>query len=126
MKDLMIKRVRMDYWYPGSSFKEGDILELSNGYYRNQYGSVSIEDVERCQINFSSLDWYEERRENEMPSYLKGDDGAFRVLSHFRGVHKDKVKCFNGSYDTTESYYNLIPATYEEYMELKKFPICTQ
>jgi len=64
---------------------------------------------------FLKLDWYELREEHEMPLYLRSEDGVFKVLHHFKGLNKEKAKCYNGSYETTESYWYMSPATYEEY-----------
>jgi len=115
----MNPRILLIHWYPGSPFKANDILELSfNNYYLNQFrslGSISKEDVEKCPALFINLEWYEYRNEDQMPTYLKGDDGVFMVLKHLVGLNKQYCKCFNGRYDTKEHYQNLVPATYEEY-----------
>ena len=113
--DLMSSRVLVLYWYPGSPFQANDVLELSNNHYRNKYGSVSKEDVEKCPALFLNLEWYEYRNEDEIPIYLKGYDGVFKVLKHLVGLNKQHCKCFNGRYDTKKHYRNLVPATYEEY-----------
>jgi len=115
MNDLLTPRVILIYWYPGSPFNVGEVLTLSGKAYRNQFGSVSVDDVKKAQAIFLELEWYEERDINEMPFYLKGDDGVFQVLEHFKGADKSKVKCFNGTYDTREHYRNLVPATYDDY-----------
>lgn len=115
--ELMRPRVMVSFPYPGSPFTIGDILTLHKVTYCNPKGNVSEIDVDECQMIFMKLEWYENRTELEMPTYLRSDDGVFKVLQHFKGIHKEKVKCYNGTYDTTESYWHMQPASYEDYQK---------
>lgn len=123
LEKLLRPRVMIMCNYPGSKFKLKDILGLiGNEYYNTMgLGKLSKAIVEECPEIFHSLEWYQFRNEIDMPMYLKGDDGVFKVITHFTGLDKDHVKCFNGVIDTREHYMNLVPATSVEYQNnLKK------
>jgi hypothetical protein len=136
MKDisfLMIPRVEVIAYYPGSIFKIGEILQLKTesrnsfpvqDYYVKETGrGVLASEVEKATVCFRPMAWHEKRAIEDMPEYVKYESNGI--------IHEcEKVIGWDENYAIFEYYPNsnkpkraarledkcLLPATRAEYV----------
>lgn len=106
--------------YPGCPFKINDIIEdYGNGMchgiiYSPKY--ILLDDVLKYKHIFLEVDWWEYKKIEELPSYLKDKyNNHFKVIRHHSGLDKTIVRTYNGKIEQRLSYDGLLPSTYEEY-----------
>jgi hypothetical protein len=120
-EELLKPRIKVMVDFPQwSAFKhkKDDILELKGIHFvgAGTAKSINENEVDLYPAIFRKLNWWEERKVEDMPEYVKDKWGKFyKVLIHFRGLDKEQAKCYNSRFDTMVFYENCIPSTLEEY-----------
>jgi len=127
VEDLLKPRYKVIADYPFCPFEVGEIL------YEHEGKFYVYEDSGRYPINpeafpavFKKLEWWEERKESEMPKYVKNaaDGYIFELMEQSKhtpclvvvGHYYEPHKWHTG----THSLYDLLPATLEEYLNKKQ------
>lgn len=125
MTDLLKPRYKVIAYYPGSPFEIGEVLELStlppytngNGdkelnLYGNENDAVPEEDVIEAHTVFRKLEWWEERKPEEMPEYVENrfTNVIDKVLVHFKD---DVAICETLKHEF--AYHRIIPSTESDY-----------
>ncbi|WP_233899240.1 hypothetical protein [Tenacibaculum piscium] len=78
-KELLIPRFEVIETYPKGKFKKGDLLEripnATNNWYNHNKSLIDaeilLEDIEKHPHLFKKLNWWENRKVEEMPMKLK-------------------------------------------------------
>lgn len=107
--------------YPGSMVKTGEILTLSKWMYvtGDVQGRVHKENVEKFPHLFKPLQWWEFRKVDDMPEFVRlKDKGIFKV-DVWDFIYEEAM-IFNGDLISTVSIELLTPSTSEEYDEYLK------
>lgn len=119
--ELLRPRYKVIADYPGNKYYPvGKIITILDG---NRPINDNGYRVQRCDFDefpylFKKLQWWEERKEEDMPEYLKDEHSeVFRVENYSKG---DYVSLYKNNGDPTfamgsHSLYELIPANPEEY-----------
>ncbi len=129
LPDLMNRRVKITNWYPGCPFMpdeiaSGVILEISRypfDCFRFDGHVFNVQSVERAVANFRELSWWEDRKPEEMPLFVKKDGNVFKIKdwnnSHVPFIFVDTTVHTGFIKECTESvlYPPYFPATKEEY-----------
>lgn len=133
-EQLLIPRVQLTAQYPGSNLTVGDILykhtfeETGNYCYVTNpevllLGSSKRKDeVEEHPHLFKPLQWYEFRKPEEMPEYVKrvkglqSNIGDVRKVKEFLGF--GKVVVFDEQTDGLTEFWE--PATHQDYITFKE------
>mgnify|MGYP003405361601 FL=1 len=116
--------------YPDSPFCVGDILTYLDGMYfdKDNNCGISTYDIIGFPHLFSLLQWWEKRKVNDLPQYVKDENGeVWKVTKYFID---SSVACFytgelekKGWLKGTETPFNLLavePADLTDYMEYQK------
>lgn len=120
-------KVIADFW--GNHFEVGKILELkkengSSSFEYTWYGHDGLysryeSDFKDYPHLFRKLEWWEDRKVEDMPKYIRGIKSG-RIIR----VHKWDLKCEQGwiCSDGFNCYHreSILPATESEYLEYKK------
>lgn len=129
VEELLIDRYIVTAPYPQSKFEVGDILYVykfetsSLGMYTYvtnpesplQGSNAKPEYVESMPHLFRKLNWWEERKVEDMPEYVKWDVDIYPTWKKIMKVDKWNS---NGSFDhenVTISVINCFPATEQQY-----------
>lgn len=123
-EDLMKPRYKVIADFPQwSSFKYkiGDLLEKLGIHFVGSGTSRGINEneIDLYPAIFKKLEWWEERKESDMPQYVKKGE-RFYDLSNANEKYPDS---FMFDYPMTEhwvAYYDCLPATKEEYENQNK------
>jgi hypothetical protein len=122
-EELLIERYKVIAPYPHSPYKVGDIIKPNNGRFvltqtshRDEWGETvrtehlhNIEVAKEYKELFQRLEWWEDRKPEEMPEYVKHKTGkVLKVKEHLISGCK-----LDGGYWAV--YSNLLPATAAEY-----------
>jgi hypothetical protein len=124
-EELLKPRYKVIADYPHSPLRINDILTLAAGptdlWDCDRTGKRQLLNPADYPAIFKPLQWWEERKPEDMPEYVKDKDNkgrrAYRVLdkSHdFQIWHQDNTIEFRFVYPNG---YRWIPATLEEYNE---------
>lgn len=120
MADLLAKRYKVIADFPGNRFKLNSIFVCKNGVCESDDNEVTLEsNLKEFQHLFRELAWYEDRKPEEMPEYIK-----YKVIS--KGVGGRWVVSHSKGDDfVLESWHKsgnleLLPATEAEYIEYQK------
>lgn len=129
-EELLKPRYKVIADYPGSQYSAGDILTVIG---TELYTKGSIEFFEQYPHLFKSLQWWEDRKPEDMPEYVKiverpwfvdkklniGD--IAKIHKHFTNSLGDcnpyGCQVFGNDF---MSYYKCVPATETEYNEYIK------
>ena len=118
MADLMTPRYEVISDYPGSPYSIGDILLQSRpqGYWVLENGQCKLgDDPGRYKSIFRPLQWWEYRKPEEMPKYVKyWDISKFFPIDIVCKSSETPFNAFN--YTAT----NFLPATEAEYIAYQK------
>jgi len=134
MENLLSPRFKIIAEYPNSIFKKNDILE------RIKYKDTEIEvseiltNLKRCKINnlsglkvvnlemyphlFQKLNWWEERKREELPTYIKSETQVVKPdweLLKWKGREYWRANTNEKLFGSHYKLENFIPATKEEY-----------
>jgi hypothetical protein len=107
-------------WKLTETYHEGDLLNPQINTWPTEY-------LDNCSHLFRRMGWWEDRKEEDLPIYLKWDDKDTRpapyihkVKSHFNKSDSNwrnhSVKHFLSENGNTYTYSPFIPATEEEYL----------
>lgn len=88
VEQLMQPRVILTNWYPGCQFEVGEVLQLKT-IHALDYGAVysngirfeNADAVEKSPANFRPLQWWENRKPEDMPQYVKSEHSAYATKS---------------------------------------------
>lgn len=130
IEELLKPRVKIIAPWPkmGKAFKVGEILtfEEESTYFVSKRGrGISNFEIDNCKANFRKLEWWEERRPEDMPQYVKLDpkkeDDYFIPLSRIFKVYKwDEGFAYidpKNKFDLLDNRrLDFIPATEAEYL----------
>lgn len=110
VEDLLKPRYKVIADYPNSEFKVGEIL----GQFAMPINKDSFTNI------FRKLEWWEDRKPEEMPEYVKQKNGntkaVYKVRTHF-DFQDDKGWGFVADHDGINRYYHAyLPATESEYL----------
>lgn len=124
--ELTAPRVIVQTLYPFSKYRVGQILELhtmpnrtTKAYYdrSDTYYPMDEEWVNRCTVIFKPLQWWEHRKESEMPEYLKDaeiENLFYKVVGYFQNgamfENESGVECHSEHF---------VPATETGYLNYK-------
>lgn len=118
---LLQPRYKVIADYPNSDFEIGFILYSDKNGFFYEYGDNGRWSVkpEKYPHIFKKLEWYEERKVEDMPEYVKelSEDSIKHVAKWKIDSEKDAYYAENGSYFV--SAFNTIPATEQEYLQFK-------
>ena len=97
VKELIMPRFEVIAEYPNCEFKKGETLvriknATNDWYHKEIYASTAgilLSDLEKYPHLFKKLNWWENRKEEEMPKYLK---------------HRMQVDSENWAYDKIEGW----------------------
>lgn len=120
-EELLKPRYKVIADYPQSIWKEGQILP----YFPEPYAKENIEKFPKV---FRKMNWWEERKAEDMPEYIKfRDNVVIKVDNHFQ----EKLFVTDGSWPYRYSadhlivtwegvqyccpYYDVMPATKDEF-----------
>lgn len=135
-EELKQQRYKVIADYPNSRLQIGDILvkymfkssTLGTYTYTTNLESplqgicCKPEWVEVYPYLFYKMRWWEDRKTQEMPEYVKQCNGndVYKVHKHFD--HQDEIGwCFVAEYDMVSRYYKrYLPATEAEYLTFIK------
>lgn len=127
--DLMAPRYKVIADYPDNPFSVNDILveidlgaKFNNYYQKGRFGfpnSPSICRPDKWPLNFQKIEWWQERKPEEMPEYVK----YIKEYNHheLNSIHKViKYQPDHGGVAVEKEFMftytgNYIPATKEEY-----------
>lgn len=103
IKELLKPRYKVIADYPGNDIPIGYIITDVDYYTRRNV------DFDKWPHIFKKLEWWEDRKPEEMPEYLKvkSTKGIFKVSDLVSGVYKNYLM-------------NYLPATKEEYENQNK------
>lgn len=126
--DLLTPRFKVIADYIGNNVEVGTIFTSDIGEY-----------YEKFPANFKRLEWWEERKLEEMPEYVKQEGlvdskgrpvpkRILKIRTHFTSDENNwrsgNVKCFTSDDSKThlysEMYHDFLPATIEEYIDCHK------
>lgn len=121
--ELMKPRYKVIADYPDSKYKVDEIIELTwNDPLPNKYGGYQSF-YNKYPHLFKKLQWWEERKEDEMPEYVKYkfmEDSKwkyFKVMKHFTNSAMEPNKYgFLVNRDDYNSYSKSLPITQSEYL----------
>ncbi len=117
--------------YPGSPFKMGAIIEFTkSAWFDNLFfcymGKVGdrkkfvLSFFDKYPHLFEPVQWWEERRAEDMPEYIKNKLGAvYKVTKHFNDDLKNSCDIDEDKYNG-RMYRAYEPATEDEYLEYQK------
>lgn len=107
MKDLTAPRRKVIAPYPNCPFEVGDILIFIPGFtirmdgtpesitysdvYKSGNNIVLAGEVDKCTANFRKMFWWEDRKEEEMPEFLKYKNGVYKVAGYFFDAKSNTV-----------------------------------
>lgn len=115
-EELLRPRYKVIIKAPGCPFKPGAIIEKHKYASGNWYIPNYMYEPEEFPDVFKRLGWYEERKPEEMPLYVKSKVGYHKVREHeIKGCHTEDGWWL--------LYINSTPATlaeYETYINQKK------
>lgn len=139
VEELLKPRYKVIADYPSSPFFINDILPnaLKEWQRDNERTKATLNECEKYPAIFKKLEWWEEREIEDMPEYLKDDNGVYKCRNwHYQSRKSPDLialEIYNfepersGSgwsekYLLTIRYKNILPATKEEYdaYELKQ------
>ena len=114
-EDLLTPRYKVIADYPGCPFKVGAVLEKVKTVSGKWFVRGMFHDPEDFPANFKKLEWWEERKGNEAPKYIKSNNIVYKVDrwsksfqdTHWLGCFVNKTK-----YIPCEE---LTPATSDDY-----------
>lgn len=115
--ELLKPRYKCIADYPGSHLKIGQVVD--EDYAKRDYDAKN--EFEKYPAIFKKLEWYEERKESDMPEYLRSRAGNFIVKVN-RYIDKGVTVAINNEFfnrvDIT--LLNLyLPAIESEYLNQK-------
>ena len=117
-KELLIPRIMVNIPYPNSPFKVGDIRTCAD----NQHGDINY--YRQFPHIFKELKWWEERKVEDMPQYVKGID-MFEELNYanvkWRKNKDGDMECSNLRFENEQyfllpSMIDFMPCEKEEYL----------
>jgi hypothetical protein len=126
VSQLLRKRVIVENKWPGCPYEVGDILIKDGEYYWtigdvSWHGKFHAEDVEIYPYLMRPLEWWQERKAEEMPEYVKWDYqiniDALLMKNHVQKVigwsQLNSVVITEGDCQTCTN--NWLPATLSDY-----------
>lgn len=122
--DLLNPRYKVIADYPGCPYSMGDIIEPIGGDNWDCYARPTIKGLtepDKYSANFKKLQWWEERKREEMPEYVKGYDRIYKMVNWTHntcGEYFDEVE--QSPNRVMFEMKNIIPATaadYEAYLQ---------
>lgn len=137
-QELLTPRVIVTAWYPGCPFEVGDVLTYLENFlhrtdgtpesltcsnvYRNGNNIAEADDVEKATANFRALSWYEHRKVEDMPEYVKIEGGKYHGYYCIREWNTDHIGNFwalicKGSSSCQLFMNSCAPATKQEYID---------
>lgn len=125
--ELMAVRYKVIADFPTNPFLIGSILtqhdESADWFTREGFVYPPIQKVtlEAMPHLFKKLFWWEERKESDMPEYVKNNHEVIKILSW--SMETDGLWCtinFAGEINKNKCYQNYLPATESEYLTLNK------
>ena len=128
VENLMMPRYKVIADYPHNPYKVGDLLEEftntafkltvtynGNSMDETQANTYPASAIEKMPHLFRKLNWWEERKVEDMPDYVKWDVGIYPTWKKIMKVDKWNS---NGSFDhenVTISVINCFPSTEQQY-----------
>jgi hypothetical protein len=72
VEELLRPRKKVMFTYPGSPFNVGDILpDVLPKWMSEEQIKQEMDSLDKFPAIFENLEWWEERKEEDMPEYLK-------------------------------------------------------
>ena len=135
-EELLKSRVKVIAPYPNSPYKVGEILTeffFDNG---NSYFSVNKDEktfpdrvinsrtINECPNIFRKMEWWEDRKIEDMPEYLKEECTGEVIKTEWRWNERLEIEGRNIEskewYETDIATLDSLPATIEEYEQYLK------
>jgi hypothetical protein len=118
IEDLLKPRYKVIADYPNTPFKVGEILQRKEGDWLNDKGWSKL--YEPYPHLFKKLEWWEDRKLEYMPHFLKGKTRSYEILTWeldsegeiFFTIEDDYLGWYPDQDDC-------IPITEEEYLQSK-------
>lgn len=127
-EELLKSRYKVIADYPNCHFNVGQIIEKRKYMNGKWYVPGCTFDPDDYKANFQKLEWWQERKPEEMPRYLKDKDGnkVYSVYKHFNCTYPQSIRtgesdffddpnCWLREHDYTQNYSFYLPATEEEF-----------
>lgn len=110
-EELLKHRYKVIADYPFTNYNIGDILLIEG---TEDYKESRISFFEQYPLMFQPLQWWEERKVEDMPDYLKdiGDSEMFRIVKWLSNSKAEIFTKWGKRYVDAEHF---LPSTKEEY-----------
>lgn len=130
-EELLKPRYKVIADWPNNTFPIGTVLikhdswdnwthvEETEEFVRNELVGFKEDGIKKYPHLFRKLEWWEERKVEDMPEYVKHEDGRILKPKHFMNTWGKPVP--KGCTESGEffSYQNLTPSTETEYLTYK-------
>jgi hypothetical protein len=115
IEELLQPRFKVIANFPDSTRNIGDIIYVDNK--KEKYWSDNYEKwLSSFPHLFKKLEWYEDRKIEDLPEYLKDKNEIYKVYKYDLSYSMFSVKVYEKSgYILTLFLYNVSPSTKEEY-----------
>ncbi len=118
-EQLLKRRWQLIAPYPGSAYKFSLYGILTDGgddyaYGENPNNKVHIETIEMCTANFTEIEWWEHRKVEDMPKYLRINGRLEKVKEH---LMDDCQFIIDDGFNYKYRYYGSAPASEDEYLQ---------
>lgn len=99
-EELLKPRIFVQHTYPNAPFKTGEII--------TEPTDEQLKWVDEFNLLFRKLYWWENRKESEMPKFIKFQDGSIGEMTEHIKIHLLKDTAYIRS-------IGIMPATKEEF-----------
>lgn len=125
-EELLKDRYKVIADYPNSPYTVGDVYKfkkkLRNSFYEkeNGFSQTNLYAPEKYPHLFRKLEWWEERTIDEMPEYVRDNNGRILNPKHFLNSWGKPVPKGCTHEGRFYSYSSMLPSTETEYLTYKQ------
>lgn len=131
-EELLRPRVIIENKWPNCPYAVGDILIQDGDYYWvvddiSWYSKIPKQDVELYPYLMRPLEWWEERKVEDMPEYIKEASSIYKIGEFIKVAEwemesdEQDIACFRDEKDNHFTWVRaFIPATEAEYLQYVK------
>lgn len=123
VEELMIPRYMLIANYPGNDLPIGTIYTTDSKAWIWSNLRLAPKNIKDYPANFRKMEWWEGRREEDMPKYIKHADSLYRMDEVIEVIdwHMDEeIPCFQDNSVMGTWVRGFLPATEAEYLTYKQ------